>query len=645
MRRLVLLAGALAVLAASATSAQQQQQRDVKPSPAAKPAPPPAVADILVRVVSDEDPNQPMRRVAVSVQAGEIDLPRTAVTDEQGRATIAVPAGNYFVVASKPGYVRTFYGSKTPGRGPGIAVAVVPGKPVPEIGLRLLRGGVISGTIRSAGGKPVPNLRVQAASSASLRIADLMAAGEAILNTATTDDRGMYRIYGLPPGTYTVVAQVPAGSEIRAITQEQLQWADTVASGNTATLQPNATTPPEPAARGVYAPVYYPGTPLSQSAAPIRLGPNEERLGVDFPLQLVPTARIRGRLLDEQGQPQQGARIMLQQKSSSAAPFDEASILSVVMGGGTTTQADGTFIIDAVKPGDYTLRAQATVKADAAAAPPGPGGALPITMPFGNRGTHWAAEPISVMGRDLDDLVLVLHPGMTISGRIVYEGTSLEKPKDLTGTPLSLTEADAGGGNPIAGMLQSMMGSTQLNVTKEGTFTGAGLRPGQYKVNTLSSVLSQFISPSQATSSGWQLKSVAVNGVDVADTGIEIKAGVNLADVVVTFTDKLAELSGTVYDQANRVTPNFPIIVFSTNEAHWGQNSRRTRQVRPATDGSYKVTGLPAGEYYVSAVTSVEQSDLADPEFLRQLAAASFRITLGDREQKTQDLKLGGGGF
>ena len=640
MTRDVLLAYALAVVSVLGVSAQQ---RDVKPAPGAKPAPAAATTNMVVRVVSDEDPTQPMRRVAVSVQAGEIDLPRTAVTDEQGRAVIAVPAGNYFVVAAKPGYVRTYYGSKTPGRGPGIAVAVIDGKPVPEMTLRLIRGGVISGTIRSAGGKPVPNLRVQAASSAALRFTDLMAAGEAMLNIATTDDRGMYRIYGLAPGTYMVVAQVGTGSEIRPVTQEQLQWADRLAGGNALTFPPDAAVPPDAAARGAYAPVYYPGTPLAQSASPIRVGPNEERLGVDFALQLVPTARIRGRLLDEQGRPQQGAQLTLRQQTNAAAmPMDEMAIVGALLGGGTSTQADGTFVIEAVKPGEYTLNAQATIKDDAAAAAGG-GGLGAMMGPFGGRGTHWAAEPLSVMGRDIDDLVLVLRPGMTISGRIVHEGTTLEPPKDLTGIPLSLADATAAAGNPIADMLQSMMGSTQLTVTKEGTFSGAGLRPGQYKLNTLSSVLSQLITPNQTTTSGWQLKSVVVNGVDVADTAIEVQPGVNLTDVVVTFTDKLAELSGTVYDQAGRVTPNFPIIVFSTNEAHWRQGSRRTRQVRPATDGSFKVPGLPAGEYYVSAVTSVEQSDLADPEFLKQLAAASFRITLKDAEQKKQDLKLGGG--
>jgi hypothetical protein len=644
MTRRLLIASAIAVLSAGLAAGAQQQQRDVKPATPAKPVLPVATTNMVVRVVSDEDPTQPMRRVAVSVQAGEIDLPRTAVTDEQGRAVIAVPAGNYFVVAAKPGYVRTHYGSKTPGRGPGIAVAVIAGKPVAEMTLRLIRGGVISGTIRSAGGKPVPNLRVQAVSSAAVRFTDLMAAGEAMLNMSTTDDRGMYRIYGLAPGTYSVVAQVNSGAEIRPVTQEQLQWADRVSGGNALTLPADAVAPPEPAPRGAYAPVYYPGTALAQSAAPIRIGPNEERLGVDFPLQLVPTARIRGRLLDEQGRPQPGAQLTLRQQAGAAAQMDQMAIIGAMLGGGTSTQPDGTFVLEAVTPGEYTLNAQATIK-DAAAPAAGAPGIGPILGGFGGRFTHWASEPLSVLGRDITDLVLVLRPGMTIAGRIEHEGTTLEKPKDLTGIQLSLAEAGSGGTNPIADMLQSMMGSTQLTVAKDGTFTGAGIRPGQYKLNTLSSVLTQFIAPSQTTTSGWQLKSVIVNGVDVADTAIDVRPGENLTDVVVMFTDKLAELSGTVYDQAGRVTPNFPIIVFSTNEAHWRQGSRRTRQVRPATDGTFRVMGLPAGEYYVSAVTSVEQSDLADPEFLRQLAAASFRITLKDAEQKTQDLKLGGGGF
>jgi hypothetical protein len=99
-----------------------------------------------------------------------------------------------------------------------------------------------------------------------------------------------------------------------------------------------------------------------------------------------------------------------------------------------------------------------------------------------------------------------------------------------------------------------------------------------------------------------------------------------------------------VFDGAGRVTPNFPIIVFSTDRSYWTLGSRRVQQARPASDGKFKVTGLPAGEYFVCAVTAVERTEVYDPAFLEQLVGVSFKITIADGEKKTQDLKLGGGG-
>ena len=66
-------------------------------------------------------------------------------------------------------------------------------------------------------------------------------------------------------------------------------------------------------------------------------------------------------------------------------------------------------------------------------------------------------------------------------------------------------------------------------------------------------------------------------------------------------------------------------------------------QAHPGSDGMYKVQGLPAGEYYVCALTDLDPNDLYDPAFLEQLVAASFKITLADGETKVQNLKLGGG--
>jgi hypothetical protein len=132
-------------------------------------------------------------------------------------------------------------------------------------------------------------------------------------------------------------------------------------------------------------------------------------------------------------------------------------------------------------------------------------------------------------------------------------------------------------------------------------------------------------------------------GKDIADAPIDMKAGNNVSGVVATFTDHPAELSGTVYDGANRVTPNFPIVVFATDKAYWTLGSRRVQTARPASDGKFKVAGLPSGEYYVCAVTAVDRTEVYDPAFLEQLVAVSFKITVADGEKKTQDLRLGGG--
>ena len=54
---------------------------------------------------------------------------------------------------------------------------------------------------------------------------------------------------------------------------------------------------------------------------------------------------------------------------------------------------------------------------------------------------------------------------------------------------------------------------------------------------------------------GWTLNSVIASGRDIADAPIEIRAGVDVSGVVVTFTDHPSELSGTVLDAAGRATP------------------------------------------------------------------------------------------
>ena len=72
----------------------------------------------------------------------------------------------------------------------------------------------------------------------------------------------------------------------------------------------------------------------------------------------------------------------------------------------------------------------------------------------------------------------------------------------------------------------------------------------------------------------------------------------------------------------------------------------RDHGVRPAvaaaSDGKFKLAGLPPGEYYMAAVTEFEYPDLSDPSFLEQFTAGAFKITLAEGEKKVQDIRMGG---
>jgi uncharacterized protein (DUF2141 family) len=620
------------IAAMAAVSLQAQ-----RPAPAT-----PGTAALAVTVMTDEADPRPLRRALVSLQAGILGVPRTAVTDDEGRAAFTeLPAGNYTLSATKPGYVRAFYGSRTPGMGPGVAVALVAGQRV-EVRIPVLRGGVISGVVRSPTGRPAASISVQAVSERLMRSRSVSFFGDGGMTSATTDDRGAYRIYGLPPGEYVVSAQPGAASlEMRPVTADEVQWAARQTGAAAATEAPSA--PPSPGPTTAPAPVYHPGTPDVGAATVITLRPGEERLGVDIALQYARTSQVRGRLLDAEGRPQANQTVSLRPISNGRST---ALDVLAMAGPSARTGPDGAFSLTAVRPGRYTLGARAMLRP--APGPPPPGAdaaamqaAAASAMAAAMSGSHWASEDITVGGDDLADLTLVLRPGMTVSGRVVYDGTTLEAPKNLSALSFQLAPDQTGTG--IAAIAAAFAASAQVRVAADGTFSASGVAPGRYRFQTTASVLSMIGADDAVGRDTWVLKSAMVGGLDIADAPLEVAPGQDVSGLVVTFTDRPTELSGIVYDPAGRVTADFPIVVFATARNYWTTNSRRVRVARPATDGSYRITGLPAGEYFVAAVTAVESDQLSSREFLEQLAAASFKITLADAEKRRQDLKLGGG--
>src|SRR6185295_10615941 len=105
--------------------------------------------------------------------------------------------------ATKPAYLGTSYGATHVG-GAGTALVLADGQQFAGVTLSIHKGGVITGTIRDELGQPMQGATAQvmqyrALTNGERRLAQMGA-------SERTDDRGVYRIFGLSPGEYFVAA-------------------------------------------------------------------------------------------------------------------------------------------------------------------------------------------------------------------------------------------------------------------------------------------------------------------------------------------------------------------------------------------------------------------------------------------------------
>jgi hypothetical protein len=137
----------------------------------------------------------------------------------------------------------------------------------------------------------------------------------------------------------------------------------------------------------------------------------------------------------------------------------------------------------------------------------------------------------------------------------------------------------------------------------------------------------------------WSLRSAVVAGKDIADVPIEISG--NTTDLVVTVTDAQTEISGVIADGQGRPAQPLYVIVFPSDKTLWIAGSRRVLSARSSDTGAYKLANLPPGDYYLCALSELETVIQTEPAYLEQLVAASVKLTLGEGEKKTQNLRIG----
>ena len=219
-------------------------------------------------------------------------------------------------------------------------MSLTDGQQLANVDMKLPRGGVITGRVADEDGESLARAIVSVVRYQYLRgERQLMPAG-----IDQTDDRGQYRIFGLAPGDYYVTAT--AGGMAEQIMRSVLE-----------------ATPPtgDPAENVGYAPTYYPGVLNPSDATRLKVVSGQEVASIDFQVQLVPLATVRGvvsganamvMLVPEGGTVGGGAGGGRGGGGGGRGALAElaSGFLRGNQGLRATTQTDGTFVIRNVPP-------------------------------------------------------------------------------------------------------------------------------------------------------------------------------------------------------------------------------------------------------------------------------------------------------
>jgi len=519
----------------------------------------------------------PSPQVSVSLSMGR---PRQATTDSQGNFEFTgLPAGSYRIFANSnqysPQYLGMAYGGKRP-NGYGLSdqgqpVQLGEGQSFDKVIISLPRGGVITGRVTDENGEPLTRVQVY-----SVFFPPGSSRGVRMGQGSQTDDLGQFRLYGLQPGDHAVVAEAMRFNFV----------------------PPNA--PPETEEDKIgFITTYYPGTPDEGAAQRVRARAGTETPGIEIRLLQDRLYRVSGTVVDSQGQPLPRVNGQVMRRTPGMTGGSSY---------GFNTDEKGQFQMRNVASGNYRLIVRQTRPFT-----PGPG-------PQADPG-EMASLPLTIAGADLDNVMVMTTPGVTITGQVVFE---------------------QGPASPMSGQVRIMtvVGNPDETV---------GLQPPQPAVVkpdltfTMKGLLGEFML--RASAPNQYLKSVMAGSEDITDKPREFKSNDR---ITITLTSRVSTLEGNVSDAAGAPMTDAGIILFSEEKAAWRYSSARTKRSPVDAYAHFRITGLMPGRYLIVAVPRdrFNVPNFGDTTLFEELSKVATALVIGEDEERKVDLKVvtGSGG-
>lgn len=408
------------------------------------------------------------------VQVREINSVRTSQTVVSGQNGVfsveGLAGGSYSLSAALPAYtpLRPPPNSLPPQYKIGDSVTIV-----------LIRGGVVTGTVTNADGRPVVAIGVAAL---PVRVAGTRRLIGTPVRETATDDRGVYRIYGLPTGTYLIVAD---GAN------DHSQVGVNAFSSDVPTYAPSAS---------------------RDAAAEISVRAGEEVGNIDIRYRGERGRKISGTIAEMRGEERFGA--VLNTAGADGQRWQSKS----------GEAGSRSFLFEAIADGDYYLTA--------------------ISYLAGNERALSETKLVSVRGADVTGLDLNPLPLGSIEGRVVLEETKAAECTNKT--PLKMPETFVGAWHRVTEVNKNRPPiiwsfAAPAKVDAQGNFRIRGLAPDEYQFQTRLTDKGWYLH-----SINFQPAQQGAKPLDATRVWTTVKSGESLSGLTVTLAQGAASLTGRV---------------------------------------------------------------------------------------------------
>ena len=443
--------------------------------------------------------------------------------------------------------------------------------------VRLVRGGVITGTVTNAAGEPVIAVSVRAMMVRDMngqRPTSVFVGG----GQAQTDDRGIYRMYGLLPGTYIVSAGGLSMSQTFIFNPYEY---------DVPTYAPSAT---------------------RDTAAEVSVRSGEES-NVDIRYRGDPGHVISGTV-----------------KASSASNGASVSMTPAegsIMPTGNSFQPPGGrgFSFNGVADGEYDLLAQEFT-------PNQMGSAFVILV----------SEPrrVVVKGANVTGIELVPKPLASVSGRIVLESSKVpecqgKRPPLMAETLVQLRRPPK---DPEKGSTFVRQFASSGSPDSKGEFVLRNLNVGKYQFDPRFYARYWYVQsitlPGTATTAA-KSQAAPSSKTDAAANWTTVKFGDQLTNLTITLAEGAASVRGKLV--SGEPTPGM-VLYLVPSEPDKAADVLRFFVTEIAADGTFALNNLPPGRYWALSQSTAD-AQIATMTKLREPEAAPARTKL----RKTAETK------